>query len=167
MAQDLPGPLRPEPARYIPPVRLYGGMDSPTLADRIEITDLLTRYATAVDSKDWALYRSVFTADAHIDYSTAGGPVGDRESVVARLTEQLNLFTCTQHFISNIAVELDGDSAKVRAMFFNPMIVSPGKQFTCGGWYNHDLVRTPDGWRSARLIEEAAWFDGLEAAFAP
>lgn len=147
-------------------MRLYGGMDSPTLADRIEITDLLTRYATAVDEKDWTLYRSVFTADAQIDYSTAGGPAGDLESVVSRLSEQLELFSRTQHFVSNIAVELDGDTAKVRAMFFNPMIVAPGKQFTCGGWYNHELVRTPDGWRSARLYEEAAWFDGLEAAFA-
>lgn len=147
-------------------MRLYGGMDSATLADRLEITDLLTRYATAVDSKDWALYRTVFTADAQIDYSTAGGPVGDLDTVVARLTEQLNLFARTQHFISNIAVDLDGDTAKVRAMFFNPMIVSPGKQFTCGGWYNHDLIRTPDGWRSTRLLEEAAWFDGIEAAFA-
>lgn len=146
-------------------MRLYGGMDSRTLADRIEITDLLTRYATAVDDKDWPLYRSVFTADAQIDYSTAGGPTGDVDAVVAGLTEQLALFSRTQHFISNIAVELDGDIAKVRAMFFNPMIVSPGKQFTCGGWYNHDLVRTPDGWRSARLVEDAAWFDGLEAAF--
>ncbi|WP_280460602.1 nuclear transport factor 2 family protein [Nocardia carnea] len=140
-------------------------MDSRTLADRIEITDLLTRYATAVDDKDWPLYRSVFTADAQIDYSTAGGPTGDVDTVVGKLTEQLGLFSRTQHFISNIAVELDGDTAKVRAMFFNPMIVSPGKQFTCGGWYNHDLVRTPDGWRSARLVEDAAWFDGLEAAF--
>lgn len=146
-------------------MRLYGGMDARTLADRIEITDLLTRYATAVDDKDWPLYRTVFTADAQIDYSTAGGPTGDVDTVVAGLTEQLGLFSRTQHFISNIAVELDGDTAKVRAMFFNPMIVSPGKQFTCGGWYNHDLVRTPDGWRSARLVEDAAWFDGLEAAF--
>lgn len=140
-------------------------MDSRTLADRIEITDLLTRYATAVDDKDWPLYRSVFTADAQIDYSSAGGPTGDVDTVVAGLTEQLQLFARTQHFISNIAVVLAGDTAAVRAMFFNPMIVSPGKQFTCGGWYNHDLVRTPDGWRSARLVEEAAWFDGLEAAF--
>lgn len=141
-------------------------MDLQTVADRIEITDLLTRYAHAVDGKDWTLYRTVFTADAHIDYSTAGGPVGDLETVVAKLTTDLELFSRTQHFISNIGVELDGDSATVRAMFFNPMVVTPGKQFFCGGWYNHELVRTDEGWRSRRLIEEAAWFDGLEAAFA-
>ena len=54
-------------------------MDVQTLADRIEINDLLTRYAHAVDSKDWALYRTVFTNDAHIDYESAGGIKGDLE----------------------------------------------------------------------------------------
>jgi hypothetical protein len=28
------------------------------------------------------------------------------------------------------------------------------------------LVRTPDGWRSQRLVEESAWFDRMEEAFA-
>ena len=56
-------------------------MDLQTLADRIEINDLLTRYAHAVDTKDWALYRTVFTADAHIDYESAGGIKGDLETV--------------------------------------------------------------------------------------
>ena len=140
-------------------------MDLQTLADRVEIGDLLTRYATAVDRKDWELYRAVFTADAWIDYSSAGGLAGDVDTVLAGLPEQLSLFACTQHFISNVEVQLSADTAQVRAMFFNPMIVTPGKQFTCGGWYNHDLVRTPEGWRSNRLVEESAWFDGLAAAF--
>ncbi len=41
------------------------------LADRIAVEDLLTRYATAVDRRDWELYRSVFTTDAEVDYTTA------------------------------------------------------------------------------------------------
>jgi hypothetical protein len=28
----------------------------------------------------------------------------------------------------------------------------------CGGYYHHDLVRTPEGWKSARLVEENVWF---------
>lgn len=143
-------------------------MDLRTIADRIEITDLLTRYAHAVDTKDWTLYRSVFTPDARIDYSTTGGPAGTLEEVVDQLSPMLDLFARTQHFVSNIDVTLDGDSARVRAMFFNPMVVSPAadgvpaKQFFCGGWYNHDLVRTADGWRSRKLYEESSWFDGLD-----
>ncbi len=147
-------------------MRLYVGMDLQTISDRIEIQDLFTRYAHAVDSKDWALYRTVFTPDAHIDYSTAGGPSGDLEFVVSQLATMLDLFAQTQHFVSNIDVDLDGDLARVRAMFFNPMVVKKDRQFFCGGWYNHELVRTPEGWRSRSLVEESAWFDGVAEAFA-
>ena len=46
------------------------------LTDRLAIEDLLTRYATAVDQRDWDLYRSVFAADAEVDYTPAGGTAG-------------------------------------------------------------------------------------------
>jgi 3-phenylpropionate/cinnamic acid dioxygenase small subunit len=139
-------------------------MDLQTLADRIEINDLLTRYAHAVDSKDWALYRTVFTPDAFIDYESSGGVKGDVETVAKWLEETMAGFPMTQHLVSNVDVHLDGDAAHVRAMFYNPMGLPGGKTFFCGGWYNHDLVRTPDGWRSRRLYEEGAWFDRFEEA---
>jgi hypothetical protein len=44
-------------------------------------------------------------------------------------------------------------------MFYNPMqLPGMGDASFCGGFYHHDLVRTPDEWRSARLIEENRWF---------
>ena len=57
-------------------------MDADDLADRIAIGDLLTRYATAVDRRDWDLYRTVFTEDAHIDYTSAGGIAGGVSAAV-------------------------------------------------------------------------------------
>jgi 3-phenylpropionate/cinnamic acid dioxygenase small subunit len=134
-------------------------MDMQTLGDRLEINDLLTRYAHSVDSKDWALYRSVFTDDAFIDYESAGGIKGDREAVADWLEKTMAGFPMTQHLISNIDVKIDGDRATVRAMFYNPMGMPSGKTFWCGGFYNHSLVRTADGWKSQRLIEESSWFD--------
>jgi 3-phenylpropionate/cinnamic acid dioxygenase small subunit len=141
-------------------------MDLQTLADRIEINDLLTSYATAVDTKDWALYRTVFTPDAFIDYESAGGVKGTFDEVVAWMEATMVNFPMTQHLVANVAVQLDGDAATVRAMFYNPMKMANGKNFFCGGWYNHQLVRTPEGWRSKQLIEESAWFDRMEEAFA-
>ena len=134
-------------------------MDIQTLGDRLEINDLLTRYAHSVDSKDWVLYRSVFTDDAFIDYESAGGIKGDREAVANWLETTMAGFPMTQHLISNIDVKIDGDRASVRAMFYNPMGMPSGKTFWCGGFYNHSLVRTADGWKSQRLIEESSWFD--------
>lgn len=140
-------------------------MDLQTLADRIEINDLLTTYATAVDNKDWALYRSIFTPDAFIDYESAGGVKGSLDEVVAWMEPTMAGFPMTQHLVANVGVELDGDTATVRAMFYNPMQMGNGKCFWCGGWYNHELVRTADGWRSKRLVEESAWFDRMAEAF--
>jgi 3-phenylpropionate/cinnamic acid dioxygenase small subunit len=129
------------------------------LSDKLEIQELLARYARGVDSKDWELWKSVFTPDAHLDYSSAGAAVGPRDEVAAWLEQGLSVVPMTQHFISNIEVDLDGDRAKVRAMFYNPMQL-PGmaEQSYCGGYYHHDLVRTPDGWKSERLVEENLWF---------
>jgi len=57
----------------------------------------------------------------------------------------------TQHFITNVEIELDGDRATVRAMFYNPMHL-PGmtRMSFCGGYYHH-------GRRAhARRVEERA-----------
>ncbi len=135
-------------------------MDQQTIADRIEISDLLTRYAHAVDTKDWELWRTVFTPDASIDYTSAGGQAGGVETIAAWLEESLALFDMTQHLISNEQVTIEGDRATVKAMFYNPMRFADGGEFfATGGWYHHDLVRTVEGWKSARLVEESAWFD--------
>ena len=129
------------------------------LTDRVAIRDLLTRYATAVDRRDWDLYRSVFTTDAEIDYTSAGGIAGTVDEVVAFLDEVLSGFEMTQHLVSNLAVEVDRDSARLTAMFNNQMRLPGGDTWFTGGWYHHDLVRTTGGWRSRRLREESAWFD--------
>jgi hypothetical protein len=127
--------------------------------DKLEIQELLARYARGVDSKDWELYKSVFTPDAFIDYSSAGAIAGLRDDVAAWLERGLATIPMTQHFITNVEIDLDGDRAKVRAMFYNPMQL-PGmaELSSCGGYYHHDLVRTPEGWKSERLVEENLWF---------
>jgi hypothetical protein len=124
-----------------------------------EISALLYRYARGVDTKDWQLYRSVFTDDAHIDYTSAGAIAGHREEVIAWLSAGFAAIPWTMHYITNIEADIDGDSATVRAMFYNPMQL-PGlpEQSACGGYYHHELVRTADGWRSASLREENVWF---------
>jgi len=133
-------------------------------ADELAITALLNRYARAVDTKDWELYRAVFTDDAVIDYSGAGQIVGTRDEVVDWFTANFGVIPWSMHYITNIEItnieaDIDGDTAAVRAMFYNPMQL-PGmtEMSSCGGYYHHDVVRTPDGWRSRHLREEMVWF---------
>jgi uncharacterized protein (TIGR02246 family) len=129
------------------------------VSDEVEIARLLYRYARAVDTKDWELYRSVFTQDAVIDYSSAGIPAGSRDEIAELLSNGFTTIPWSMHYITNIEADVDGDTASVRAMFYNPMQL-PGmaEMSSCGGYYHHELVRTPDGWRSRRLREENVWF---------
>lgn len=128
--------------------------------DELQISNLLYRYARAVDSKDWELYRSVFTEDAHIDYSSAGAIVGGRDEVVDWFAANFGVIPWSMHYITNIEIlEADGDTASVRAMFYNPMQLPGMAEISaCGGYYHHELVRTADGWRSRSLREENLWF---------
>lgn len=129
------------------------------VADELAIQALLNRYARAVDTKDWQLYRSVFTADAHIDYSSAGAVAGTLDEVVDWFASHFGVIVWSMHHITNVEADIDGDTATVRAMFYNPMQL-PGmaEPSSCGGYYHHEVVRTPDGWRSRRLREENVWF---------
>ena len=131
------------------------------LIDRQEIDDLLTRYATAVDTKDWDLYETCFTEDAFIDYESAGGIKGKRPEVRAWLEKVMVIFPMTQHVVCNRVIEIDGDKATARSVFYNPMAL-PGEGkaqslFIDGGYYNDQLVRTADGWRITERIEESSY----------
>ncbi|WP_092806150.1 nuclear transport factor 2 family protein [Rhodococcus globerulus] len=139
-------------------------MDLQTVQDKIEIAELIYRYARAVDTKNWELLTTVFTEDAHLDYSAVGYPAGSRDQVLTLLTQALGQVPLTQHFVTNVEVELDGDTANVRAMFYNPMQLPGAAAMTyCGGNYHHEVVRTADGWKSARLTEENLWFSNHPA----
>ena len=137
------------------------------MSDEAEIAALLYRYARAVDTKDWELYRSVFTDDAYIDYSAAGAVAGGRDEVVDWFAANFGAIPWSMHYITNIESEIDGDTARVRAMFYNPMQL-PGiaEMSACGGYYHHELVRTSDGWRSRHLREESVWFVNSPASAA-
>jgi hypothetical protein len=133
------------------------------LQDKLEIHEVLAHYARGLDTKDWDLWRAVFTADAVLDYSSAGIAVGKRDEIAAMFEQALVAIPWAQHFITNVEVDFDvdpaGDRAKVRAYFYNPMQL-PGKdeQSSCGGTYEHDMVRTAEGWKSEKVVENNMWF---------
>ena len=80
------------------------------------------------------------------------------------LEKMLSAFPVTQHLMSNIDVQLDGDHATARTMVTNPQGAAtsdgPLHFFYVGGRYDDDFVRTPDGWRIANRVETTLWFEG-------
>ncbi len=130
------------------------------IGDQLQIARLLARYARAVDSKDWDLYRSLFTGDAHLDYSSAPlGKSGTLDEIVDWLRQNFAFVPMTMHYITNIDATINGDTAVVHAQFYNPMqFLGFADLSYCGGYYHHTLVRTERGWKSKSLVEENTWF---------
>lgn len=138
---------------------------NPPVDDELAIHALLHRYARAVDAKDWELYRSVFTGYAAIDYP--GVVSGCRDDVVDWMATNFSAgVAMSMHYITNVEIlEFDGDSATVRAMFYNPMQLAGMADLSyCGGYYHHELVRTKDGWKSRHLHEDNVWFTNRPVA---
>ena len=92
------------------------------LTDRIAIDDLLTHYATLIDSGRFEELDQVFTFDAVLDYRSAGGIRGSFSEVRDWLASVLPLFSWTQHLVVNRAIELapGTDEATCRSLFHNP-----------------------------------------------
>jgi 3-phenylpropionate/cinnamic acid dioxygenase small subunit len=134
------------------------------LADKQEVVELLYRYATALDSRDWDLLATVFTDDGVADYSSLGLPVCDgAAAIVGACRTTLVGFDATQHIISNPVVELDGDRARARCYFQaqHRLVGAPGgDNFIVAGTYEDAVVRTAGGWRIAHRTLLATWFEG-------
>ena len=143
-------------------------MDLQELSDRAEITDAITRYTLAVDEGDFDRLDTVFTPDAHIDYTESGGVADAYPVVKAWLAEALPGFSTHRiHMVGQLAFEFadSRDEAAVTAYFHNPMRIADGRGgervVEVGGLYQHTFVRTDAGWRSRRLHEEVVWTRGF------
>ena len=132
--------------------------DLQSVRDELDIQRVIHDYAWACDNGDWALLKSIFTDDAELDYSTTGGPAGPRDEVVAWLEASLTQLRMIHHVVSNFQIDLDGDHAKVRAMFHCTADI-PGMDdmLVTGGYYDEEFVRTPGGWKIRRLFEDNRW----------
>src|SRR5262245_20544458 len=87
--------------------------------DRDEIVELLGRYASMPDTKDWEeLPRTVFADEVTWDFqSLSGRPPAhlSRSELVARLRVTFAGLAATHHAITNHRVTVDGDTAHIRA----------------------------------------------------
>jgi 3-phenylpropionate/cinnamic acid dioxygenase small subunit len=118
--------------------------------DRQDISDLLVRYATGIDRKDWPLFRTVFTGDCELDYGEIGTWSG--VDAVAEFMEKAHAMAGhTMHRITNHAISIDGDNAVARS-YIDGLIMAADN--TSGvnaiGYYDDEIVRTNEGWRIAR-----------------
>jgi 3-phenylpropionate/cinnamic acid dioxygenase small subunit len=118
--------------------------------DRQDIADVLVRYATGIDRRDWPLFRTVFTDDCELDYGVIGAWKG--VDAVADFMEKVHASAGhTLHRLSNQVIEVDGDRALARTYIDALIMVGDeGAGVNGVGFYDDEIVRTPDGWRISR-----------------
>jgi 3-phenylpropionate/cinnamic acid dioxygenase small subunit len=120
--------------------------------DEEDIADVLVRYATGIDRKDWSLFRTCFTTDVVADYTDIA-----RWEGVDAITEFMAAAHVgmghTMHRLSNLVVAVDGDTATART-YVDSLLMTPDGQagVHAAGFYDDELVRTSDGWRIAQRI---------------
>jgi len=121
-----------------------------TREDLQDISTVLVRYATGIDTRDWPLFRTVFADDCELDYGEIGVWNGV-DAVVEFMVAAHDMAGHTLHRITNQTAAVDGDSATARA-YVDAVIMSQDNTsgVNAAGFYDDDLVRTDTGWRIKR-----------------
>lgn len=135
------------------------------LNDRVAISEVLHTYCRAIDTKEWGLLEQVFAEELEADFRSFAGRdvVRGRAAWLAAIRRTVGGLTATQHLTGNHSIALEGDRATLRADLQAVHILQNSRgdcDYTVGGWYDIDLVRTADGWRISRYTLTVSWARG-------
>jgi len=127
-------------------------------ADKEQIAEVLIRYATGIDSKDWPLLRSCWTDEIDVDYQQLGRFTSADVliDVMRQLHENMGP---TYHRMSNFVIAVDGDRATVRSYVHAVLMLQRDDSTNwvdALGHYDDVFVRTPDGWRISKRVSRTA-----------
>jgi hypothetical protein len=154
------------------------------LEDRQGIAEVAVRYASGIDRRDWALYRSCFTDPCEFDFSSwSGRPAGAlaADAWVDAVRRTNGSFDATQHLLGNLVLCFDPHDAdrasyeielQAQHFFLSDTLAARGwdrdtvNWCLLGGHYSNQVVRTTSGWRIARCKLTVRWRTGNEAIFA-
>jgi SnoaL-like domain len=112
---------------------------------RDQVTDVLVRYATGIDSRDWELFKTCFTDDCDADY----GDIGhwhSADEIVAWMGQRHAPLGPTLHRITNVVLAPDDDRLTARSYVHAVLALPDGSSaIRSFGMYDDELVLSPDG----------------------
>ena len=134
------------------------------MVERTKIIDVIGAVALFADLGQWDEVKAQFADKVVLDYTSYASAVAGRaagqpetmspEQIVSAWKTVLPGYKYTQHLITNHIVTIDGDHAQsvsqIHATHFLPN--DKGEAFwTVIGTYNHELLKTPAGWKITRM----------------
>ena len=134
--------------------------------ERLDVAEVVYAYATGIDTRDWRLYRSIFTDEVEIDFSSWDGSPPRRmraDDWVAGVQPLFHGLDATQHSMTNPRVRIEGDRATC-VMYMQAAHFLANREgdaeFTLGGYYTDQLERTPAGWKLCGVKLTVLWSRG-------
>ena len=128
------------------------------LQDRVDITDVLYRYASTIDGFDSDGLRSLLADDLWAQYGNAD-PVSGGDAVASWIGEATADVVWQHHLLSVYHVEIDGDRASALVYHTSHQVFENDRDTAklIVGRYHGELRREPDGWRISRLVLDILW----------
>ena len=117
-------------------------------SDVHEVVDVLYRYATGIDRRDWPLFRTCFASDCQFDYGEIGQWRGV-DQVTDYMIEAHIPFRHTLHRITNPVVAIDEIHATARC-YVHALLVPEADSstaFEAFGFYDDELTKVSTSWR--------------------
>lgn len=130
--------------------------------DEVAVWQLATRYAQALDDRDFAALGEVFAADAVMDFAHIGEVAGP-ESIGQICAQALAPLDASQHLVGSHVIEVDGDRATARCYFQAQHVrvgAEGGDNYLVAGTYRDEVARRSEGWRIVRRTQTVTWSDG-------
>jgi 3-phenylpropionate/cinnamic acid dioxygenase small subunit len=120
---------------------------------RQDVAEVLVRYATGIDRRDWALLRSCFTDECEADYGEIGNWRG-ADAITEWMKQAHAACGPTLHRITNQAVapSARGDGVVTARSYVHAIIMAADSRTGTHaiGYYDDELVRGEAGWQIAR-----------------
>jgi ketosteroid isomerase-like protein len=128
------------------------------IQDRLDVTDVLYRYASTIDKFEYDGMRATLADDIWAQYGNAD-PVEGGDALREWIQEMTATVIWQHHFLSVYSVEIDGDSAKALVYHTSHQLFEddPENVKLLVGRYHNELRRDADGWKISRLVLEILW----------
>ncbi|NUS55230.1 MAG: nuclear transport factor 2 family protein [Streptomycetaceae bacterium] len=120
-----------------------------TLADRAELADLVARHSLWIDECRYDETGRLFTEDVVV--TSPRGHAHGIPALVELVRKGHDMYAGTLHNKSNLVVDIDGDTATVRAHDIAVFTIDDKTEAIAAGSHHYRARRTEDGWRFDRL----------------
>jgi len=117
------------------------------LLDERDIQNIKTKYGRTMDAKDFENFATVFADTVTVDMRARGGELMSlpKQTVVGFYQKQL-IDRKTQHFLTDMQIELKGDEAEVITNYYSIHMVGEDRTDSTGH-SEETYIRTEDGWK--------------------